>query len=423
MGKPNLKSLSPMDFTKMTPTRNEKIEAASTSDIPKLSTYKANVLAKRLHPQAQHLIVEQVIEHNSNMKSYVMTFDSKAGTNELAWFSAGQYLSITLEIGNHKLTRPYSISSSPKDSTNGKYMITIKRVGGGLASEFILDNWAVGTKVVASAPLGQFTYEPLRDGKTIIGVAGGSGITPFRSLAYAIADGDEDASLVLLYGSKTLEEAVFSDEISKLASTCDRIKLINVLSDEPSAEPSVGCEKGFITADLIKKYAPSSDYSIFICGPQAMYKFVDSEIATLGIASKYVRHELFGEYFNPSNDAQYVAPASETVSITVRQAGIESTISASINTSILRSIEASGILCPARCRSGECGWCHSKLVSGDVYIPKSVDGRREADIKFGYIHPCCTFPLSDIVIEVAPVAATAPAAPAVPAEPEAPAAQ
>lgn len=429
MGKPNLKSLSPMDFTKMTPTRNEKIEAASTSDIPKLSTYKANVLAKRLHPQAQHLIVEQVIEHNSNMKSYVMTFDSEAGTNELAWFSAGQYLSITLEIGNHKLTRPYSISSSPKDSTNGKYMITIKRVGGGLASEFILDNWAVGTKVVASAPLGQFTYEPLRDGKTIIGVAGGSGITPFRSLAYAIADGDEDASLVLLYGSKTLEEAVFSDEISKLASTCDRIKLINVLSDEPSTAPSAGCEKGFITADLIKKYAPSSDYSIFICGPQAMYKFVDSEIATLGIASKYVRHELFGEYFNPSNDAQYVAPASETVSITVRQAGLESTISASINTSILRSIEASGILCPARCRSGECGWCHSKLVSGDVYIPKSVDGRREADIKFGYIHPCCTFPLSDIVIEVAPVAATAPsapaapAAPAVPAEPEAPAAQ
>lgn len=426
MGKPNLKSLSPMDFTKMTPTRNEKIEVASTSDIPKLSTYKANVLAKRLHPQAQHLIVEQVIEHNSNMKSYVMTFDSEAGTNELAWFSAGQYLSITLEIGNHKLTRPYSISSSPKDSTNGKYMITIKRVGGGLASEFILDNWAVGTKVVASAPLGQFTYEPLRDGKTIIGVAGGSGITPFRSLAYAIADGYEDASLVLLYGSKTLEEAVFSDEISKLASTCDRIKLINVLSDEQSAEPSAGCEKGFITADLIKKYAPSSDYSIFICGPQAMYKFVDSEIATLGIASKYVRHELFGEYFNPSNDAQYVAPASETVSITVRQAGFESTISASINTSILRSIEASGILCPARCRSGECGWCHSKLVSGDVYIPKSVDGRREADIKFGYIHPCCTFPLSDIVIEVAPVTVTAPsapAAPAAPAEPEAPAAQ
>lgn len=423
MGKPNLKSLSPMDFTKMTPTRNEKIEAASTSDIPKLSTYKANVLAKRLHPQAQHLIVEQVIEHNSNMKSYVMTFDSEAGTNELAWFSAGQYLSITLEIGNHKLTRPYSISSSPKDSTNGKYMITIKRVGGGLASEFILDNWAVGTKVVASAPLGQFTYEPLRDGKTIIGVAGGSGITPFRSLAYAIADGDEDASLVLLYGSKTLEEAVFSDEISKLASTCDRIKLINVLSDEQSAAPSAGCEKGFITADLIKKYAPSSDYSIFICGPQAMYKFVDSEIATLGIASKYVRHELFGEYFNPSNDEQYVAPASETVSITVRQAGLESTISASINTSILRSIEASGILCPARCRSGECGWCHSKLVSGDVYIPKSVDGRREADIKFGYIHPCCTFPLSDIVIEVAPVTVTAPSAPAVPAEPEALAAQ
>jgi len=45
----------------------------------------------------------------------------------------------------------------------------------------------------------------------------------------------------------------------------------------------------------------------------------------------------------------------------------------------------------------------SRLVSGEVYTPKSADGRREADLIYGYIHPCCAFPLSDVVIDVPPV--------------------
>lgn len=54
---------------------------------------------------------------------------------------------------------------------------------------------------------------------------------------------------------------------------------------------------------------------------------------------------------------------------------------------------------PSRCRSGQCGWCHSRLVSGEVFIPDEADGRREADKKFGWIHPCCTYPLSDIELD------------------------
>jgi succinate dehydrogenase/fumarate reductase-like Fe-S protein len=61
-----------------------------------------------------------------------------------------------------------------------------------------------------------------------------------------------------------------------------------------------------------------------------------------------------------------------------------------------------GIATPANCRSGICGWCHSRLVSGNVYVPKEVDGRRMADLQYGYVHPCSTFPLSDIEIDVPP---------------------
>ena len=399
MAKPKLWKLNPMDFTKMTPTRQAKIDAAPATPVPPTDSYKPNQLANALHPKAQYLKVAKIVDRGGDAKSYYLEADAAKGTKALAWFSAGQYLSIDLTIGNMKLTRPYSLASSPREALAGQYMLTIKRVNGGLASQYILDNWQVGTEVTASEPLGVFTFEPLRDAKTIIGVAGGSGITPFRSLAKAIADGDEDAEMILLYGSRTLNDAIFQEEFKELERVCPKFKLVNVLSHETQE----GCENGFITAELIKKYAPDGDYSIFLCGPQAMYNFVDKEIETLGLRKKFIRHELFGEYFGPAKEADYPKNVAPEYKITVRIAGKEQIITASSDESILRSLEKNGIAAPAHCRSGECGWCHSRLISGNVYVPKSVDGRREADLQYGYIHPCCSFPLSDLVIEVPPV--------------------
>lgn len=393
-----LKKLSPLDFTKAVPQREEIINKASDSELPSLDTYKANQIASALHPEKQFLKVSKIVEHGCDAKTFYLEADKNKGTKALAYFSAGQYLSISLTVGNATITRPYSLSSSPKESLEGYYMLTIKRVKDGLASQFILDNWTVGTEIEASEPLGLFTYEPLRDAKTIIGVAGGSGITPFRSLAKAIADGDEDANLILLYGSKNIEEAIFEEEFLLLEKACDKFKLVNVLSDEEKA----GCENGFITAELINKYKPDTDYSIFMCGPQAMYNFVDKEIEKLDIRRKFVRHELFGEYFNPSKESDYPVGVSSEFEITVSINGEKKTVKAPCDTSILRTLEANGIKAPAHCRSGECGWCHSRLIKGEVYTPKSVDGRREADLIYGYIHPCCAFPLSDIEIEINP---------------------
>ena len=396
--------LNPMDFTKLNSNRQAKIDEAPATALPKLNSYAPNKIANALHPKVQYLKVAKIVEHG-DAKTFYLEANAEKGTEKLAWFNAGQYLSLTLEIGPMKLTRPYSLSSSPRETLEGFYMLTIKRVPDGLASNYILDNWVVGTEVTASEPLGVFTYEPLRDAKTVIGIAGGSGITPFRSLAKAIADGDEDAEMILLYGSRTLADAVFQEEFRALEGP--KFKLVNVLSDETAECCCSGegccCEKGFITAELIKKYAPEGDYSIFLCGPQAMYDFVDKEIAKLNLRKKFIRHELFGEYFNPSKEADYPANVAPEVKITVRIAGNEQTITAPADTSILRSLEAAGIAAPAHCRSGECGWCHSRLISGEVYCPKSVDGRREADYLYGYIHPCCSFPLTDLVIEVPPV--------------------
>ena len=75
-------------------------------------------------------------------------------------------------------------------------------------------------------------------------------------------------------------------------------------------------------------------------------------------------------------------------------------IKANANEPVLVAIERAGIKAPSRCRAGECGWCRSKLLSGEVFVPADAEYRRWGDKEHGYIHPCCSFATSDLVIEV-----------------------
>ncbi len=395
MAKSYIKKINFANFLALGKLRDSKIEEAKPLELKPIESYKANAIAKALHPRQQDLVVKKIDDLGGGVKSFHLA--SKVEGAIPAHFSAGQYLSVSLEINGMKISRPYSISSSPKERLLGEYVITVKRVDGGLATNYILDNWVEGTSVTVSAPCGNFTYEPLRDAPHVLGIAGGSGITPFLSLAKAIAEGSEQCSLTLIYGAKNESEILFKDTFQEIMDTCNKVKVIYVLSDEVNEK----YENGFITADIIKKYAPSGTYSIFICGPQAMYNFVDKEIATLGLRKKYIRHELFGEYRNPKGDKEYPVGTPESVKITVKIRDKEYVVTADSNDTILASLEKNGISAPQMCRSGECGFCHSKLVEGTVYIPSAVaDGRRLADYDYGYIHPCCTFPTSDIKIIV-----------------------
>ena len=89
-------------------------------------------------------------------------------------------------------------------------------------------------------------------------------------------------------------------------------------------------------------------------------------------------------------------------SLTVDIRGEKTVVPCKADESLLWAMERSGIKAPSHCRSGECGWCHSKLLSGQVYIPADADGRRLADKKFGWIHPCVSYPLSDVTLCVYP---------------------
>lgn len=396
----SFKNLKGSKFIKMIPDRQARFKDAP-AEAP-VFTDNATALARALHPKRQYLKVADVKVMAEDTKSFTLVPDESKGTKELAYFGAGKYLTVFETIEGMPVTRAYSISSSPKDSLEGKYVLTIKLVEGGLMSQYIFDNWEVGTQVEVSAPAGNFEYQPLRDAKKVICLAGGSGITPFVSMANAVNDGDEDFELTLLYGSRNYENILFREELDELQKKCDKIKVVHVLSDKGAKVPK-GCEKGFITAELIKKYAPENEaYSVFLCGPQQMYEFVDKELEKLNLPKKYIRHEMFGEFHNPQTQSDYPAGIPETVKITVTIQDKTYIIKGKSTDSVMQIIEQNGLAVPARCRSGECGFCHSHLISGKVYVPKHLEYRREADYKFDCIHPCCSFPLTDLEINVPP---------------------
>ena len=396
----DIKSLKAKKFLPMLKDRQERFESGKAELSADVDS--AMALARALHPKRQYLRIEKVTERGEDCKSFTLVPDEEKGTTSLAYFGAGKYLTVFETIEGMPITRAYSISSSPKESLEGKYELTIKLVEGGLMSKYIFDTWKKGKSVEVSAPAGNFEYQELRDAKKVICLAGGSGITPFVSMAKAIRDGDEDFEMTLLYGSRNYENILFRKELDAIAKECDKVKVVHVLSDE--AEVKKGTEKGFITAELIKKYAPENEeYSIFICGPQQMYNFLDGELGKLNKEKKYIRHEMFGEFHNPASQSDYPENVPDEVKITVTIQDETYTVVGKTGDSVMQTLEKNKIAVPARCRSGECGFCHSHLLSGKVYVPEALEYRRLADYKFGCIHPCCSFPLTDLEINV-PVA-------------------
>ena len=394
-----LKGLSIMPFLNQVKTRNKMIEAAS-DEMPQ-SIFNVNRVAAALHPARQHVKIAKVT-HHGDAKSYLLIADKEKGTEKLAYFRASQYVSVELNIDGALVNKPYTIRSNPADAlgAGSSYTLTVKLTNPAYASKHILDSWKEGDSLSISGPLGDFYYQELRDAKHVVALAGGSGITPFYSMAAAIVDGIEDFDMTILYGSRSSDGILLKEEIEDLAERSKgRVKVVHILSHEEKE----GYEHGFITAELIKKYAPEGDYSVFMCGPKAMYDFGDGEMAKLGLPKRRVRKEMSGDYLGVEKNPDYQVPQEQEFKITVDIRGQKQTVACKAGESLLWAMERAGIAAPSRCRSGECGWCHSRLVSGRYFCPKEADGRRLADEKFGWIHPCCTFPLSDMEICVYPV--------------------
>lgn len=383
-----------LKFKNMSKVREKAIQAAPANEVS--GEFAINTNAKKLHPDYQRLVIDEVIPHEgAKAKTFVFR---RADGEAFPYFRAGQYLSLKLPLEGSFVTRAYSLCSSPKDALKGRAAITVRSNPGGFAADKLLAALKPGDEVIASDPQGFFYYEDLRDAKHVVGLAGGSGITPFLSMAYALRDGAEDFELTLLYGSRDEESILFRKELDEVAAACPKFRVVHVLSDEEKA----GYEHGFVTAELIKKYAPAdAEYSVFLCGPEGMYRFLKPEIEKLALPERLFRRKMIDVTKTPWELDGYPQQCRDKIfNLTVRQGDREYKLSASANETVLTAIERAGIKAPSRCRSGECGWCRSRMLQGSVFIPQENELRRWADKEYGYIHPCSSFPTSDIVLEV-----------------------
>ena len=357
-------------FTKMVPKRREKLAEGSAEKIP--ASYRVNETARILHPGYQSAKLVKIISNTADTKTYEFE------TERPFYFRAGQYMTLGATIDGSVVSRPYAASSAPKAALEKRVAFTIKKCG--FFSGYMFDNAKVGDTFTVGDPTGEFCYEPVKDASHIVAIAGGSGITPFYSMAQAIADGTIDVKLTIFYGAKTEEDLIFKTELDALKS--DKINVIYVLSNEKKA----GYESGFIGAEIIEKYV-SGDFTVMMCGPQAMYAFLDKELTKFNLPLRRIKKEANTVGMRDVKEAHY--------KITVKIGFNTYTVDADSRETVLTALERAGLNVPAKCRAGGCGFCHAKLISGKFTIP-GADKRRLADSKFGYFHPCCSYPDSDM---------------------------
>ena len=384
-------------FTKLVPNRKKRIEKASSEPIRE---DPINDLAWKLHPERQFLKIDEIKEETKSTKTFKLVPDPDSVTKELAYFRPGQYISLKVDLEGVRITRPYSIASSPKDALKGFYEITIRKEENGFLTHFIWDNWKVGTKVESSGPEGFFYYERLRDLTQIVGIAGGSGITPFRSMVKAIIDGTIDAKLILLYGSSEEDDIIYYDEFKELEKKyTDKFKVVHVLSCEKVTLE--GSELGFLTSEIIEKYCDVNKSSFFVCGPQVMYNFLEKELEKFNLPHKRVRREAFGEIKEILSNPDFPQDVADKVfKVKTHIGSLIKEIPAKATESVLVALERANLNPPSKCRSGECGFCRSLLISGNVYISPVSDWRRAGDKKFNYFHPCASYPITDLEIKI-----------------------
>ena len=392
---------------RVTEMRRQMIANASTEPQPRDAIRE---LADALHPGRQEFTVTKIAEASPSSR----TFRLEPVNGHIPVFQAGQYVNFYLEIGDSVLTRAYSISSAPYEARGDKpfFEVTIRRNVSYFVPDYFFEKVHEGSVLTAALPFGQFYYEPLRDAKSVVALAGGSGITPFVSMAKEIAAGCLDCDLTILYGSVRHDDIVCKEELAAAErAAAERnaglvaagkpaggsVRVIHVMSDDPDWDG----EKGFVTRELIEKYS-EGDTSYFFCGPLAMYRVVSKAMEEMGVGLRRFRHDVMAQ---PSNVRQIPGFPEDQIgkeyALTVVRGIQEDVIPARADEPVAVALERAGIAVDTHCRGGECGMCRVRLLAGEVFVSPLGDGRRREDKEMGWFHSCSAYPTSDIKVKIA----------------------
>jgi ferredoxin-NADP reductase len=351
--------------------------------------YRASVrrTVEALHPPRMRLRVIDVTQETATAK----TFRLVRVDGDLPPFRAGQYVNLFVDIQGVVTSRPFSVSSPPgRDYLD----LTARGLSSGFVTPYLLAQINVGDSLDSTGPCGSFYHEPLADGSDLVFLAGGSGITPFMSMIRHNAERHWPLRVTLLYGSRNPRDVIFGSELQALAKAYPRFRFELTLSDAPK---SYRGRRGLLDHQLLQEVVKDPrGKTFYLCGPNAMYDFCLPELAKFGAPRHKIKRELYGPPADPARQPGWPPHLSPDATFTVQANG--RIFPARAGEPLLNTLERHGVIVPVVCRSGECSACRVRLVQGKVFMPPTV-GLREADRRFGYIHSCVSFPLSDLVLE------------------------
>ena len=311
-------------------------------------------------------------------------------------FRAGQFLNLALEIEGKRVSRSYTIASAP---TRDHYVeLTVKREESGHVSRFLHDMLMTGQAVSISAPSGRFTFDSGSSDSVLL-LAGGVGITPAMSILRDLTDRSWPGKIDLVFSIRSPSDLIFDEELRYLANRHSNLHVHVTVSRD--AGPEWKGLHGRITADLLKLCVPDVvDRPVFICGPDAMAMATRNELLGLGVSPERIHLESF-------TPAAAVAKDDGSRPDTEEKSGVEfditfsrsgRSLSIGANKTILEAAEAADVSIDYQCRSGICGTCRCKLLSGRVKMGIR-DALSETDEAAGYILACQAHPAENTIVE------------------------
>jgi len=311
----------------------------------------------------------------------------------------GQYLNLSLDIDGRRVRRSYTIASSPTRS--GYCELTIKREEKGLVSRFLHEMLKEGASIDVAAPAGRFTFTGMEAERLVL-IAGGVGITPLMAKIRYLTDVGWPGSIHLIFSVKAEQDVIFRSELAELQKRFANLKVTITLTRDSST--SWQGERGRIDAALLARVAPDLKAGrIHLYGPTEMTEPLIATLRELGVAESAIKVESFT---SPSRANSRIAADTTTTkeaeidasAATLHFARSGKTIANLDGKTVLELAEANGIEIPYDCRSGICGQCKTKLLSGTVKM-EADDALEPFDRARGVILSCQAHCLDDVVVD------------------------
>jgi 3-ketosteroid 9alpha-monooxygenase subunit B len=289
-------------------------------------------------------------------------------------YQPGQFLTVRVPDGaGGSVARCYSLSSSPH--AGDAPAITVKRMTGGYASNWLADNVRPGAVLDLLPPAGTFTPRSL-DGEFLM-FAGGSGITPVISIVKSVLAAGR-GRVVLVYANRDELSVIFGAELRGLAAAApDRLVVVHWL-DSVQGPPTAAA-----MAALARPYARAEP---FICGPDPYLALVRQALGTLGVPSQRVRAERFLSLAeNPFEARAETGGIAATLEVSLD--GATRRLAWPPGARMLDVLIDEGLDPPFSCRQGVCGACACQLTAGQVEMAHN-EVLEDDDVADGYILAC-----------------------------------